>query len=101
MTVRTTPRRASGIDTHPSGDELLVHDTRQGKIHVLNTTAAAIFALCDGEHDVGTIVASVADTWSADKTVVAADVAHMITTFRELALLEADDREEATRAAPA
>jgi hypothetical protein len=101
MTDRTTPRRAPGIVTHPSGDELLVHDTRQGKIHVLNATAAAIFALCDGEHDVGRIVASVADAWSADETIVAADVARMITTFRELALLEADEREEATKAARA
>jgi pyrroloquinoline quinone biosynthesis protein D len=100
ITDRANPRRVPGIETHPSGDELLVHDTRHGKVHVLNATAAAIFSLCDGDHDLHAIVEEVAAAWSADEAVVATDVPRIVATFRELALLESlADRGEATSAA--
>jgi hypothetical protein len=90
MSHRSKPCRAPGIETHQSGEELLVHDTRAAKVHVLNPTAAAIFSLCDGSHDVEAIVTSVAGTWSAEHNLVEADVARMLAEFRALALLEPD-----------
>jgi pyrroloquinoline quinone biosynthesis protein D len=100
MTDRANPRRAPGIEMHPSGDDLLVHDTRGGKVHVLNATAATIFSLCDGDHDLDAIIEAVAAAWSADEAVVATDVTRMVAAFRELALLEShEDRGEATSAA--
>jgi PqqD family protein of HPr-rel-A system len=89
VTDDAKPRRARGIETYPSGDDLLVHDPQRGKVHVLNRTAGAIFSLCDGEHDVAAIAETVAARWAADEAVVAADVATILNAFRRLALLEA------------
>ena len=34
----------------------MVYDPRAGKVHVLNGTAARVYGLCDGSHDLDEIV---------------------------------------------
>ena len=95
MNEGAMPRRMQGIEMCPCGADLLVHDTREGKVHVLNATAASVLSLCDGEHDIAAIVTAIAAEFSADTAVVSRDVARVLGIFRERRLLESlDDAEE-------
>jgi hypothetical protein len=89
------PRCVPWIETHATGTDLLVHDTRRGKVHVLNATAGTVLSLCDGDHSVDAIVEALAEAGSVEKNIVGPDVARVLEAFRELALLEpVDGREE-------
>ncbi|MFN2462092.1 MAG: PqqD family protein [Candidatus Velthaea sp.] len=60
MNETTSPRRAGDLDAQAAGTALLVHDRKSANVHVLNVTAAKVFALCDGAHTVDAIVDAVA-----------------------------------------
>lgn len=95
------PRRVTWIEMHAAGADLLVHDTRRGKVHVLNATAGTVLSLCDGDHTVETIVESIAAAGSVDESVVGPDVARVLEAFREQALLEPADGCEGARSTDA
>lgn len=52
---RTVPRRAEGIHEHRLGDELLLYSAGIPDGLGLNSSAAAIWELCDGRRSVGEI----------------------------------------------
>lgn len=47
----------TGVVDEIVDDQLVVYDSHSDRVHVLNTAAAAIFDLCDGETPVEAIVA--------------------------------------------
>jgi hypothetical protein len=46
---------ADAVTTQDLGDEVLLYDAGRENVHILNTTAQAIWKLCDGRHTVGQI----------------------------------------------
>ncbi len=82
------PLRSSALETHAAGDDLLVHDKRHAKVHVLNRTAAEVFSICDGAHDVDAIVDTIARGAGVAPERVRSDVTLVLSDFRERGLLE-------------
>lgn len=87
-------RRKPSIICREIGGETLLYNPECESIHVLNSTAAAIWRLCDGENDAEAIVVALrrafANTNSAD---LGTDVMETLCTLRELGLLEEPDAE--------
>ena len=76
-------RQADHVDAWVIDDEVVLYDPRRARMHVCNATAALIWQLCDGEHDVDSIVAEVAAHYPAvSPTAIAADVAVLVATMR-------------------
>ena len=82
------PVRLSTITQQTIGDETLLLDAKGGTVHVLNTTAQAIWRLCDGEHTQAAIVSELREQFelpSADT--VEQDVRHTLNQFLDKGLL--------------
>jgi len=50
------PRRRDDLEEERIGDDLMVYDRRAGMVHLLNESAARIYRLCDGSHDLDAMV---------------------------------------------
>ena len=61
-----SPLAVDGLDVNQVKDGLIVYDPARDRVHYLNNTAAAIFTLCDGDHDADAIAATVAELFGAD-----------------------------------
>jgi len=53
------PVRLPGIEEQSAGDELVLYNVRAGQLHHLNSTAAAVWKLCDGTTTLGEIVSGI------------------------------------------
>ena len=84
---RAAPTAIEGLETRTVGHEVLVHDPVHKKIHVLNQTAAAVLAMCDGTRQPAKIAAALAASTGAPAELVRADVEKMVAVFRRLALV--------------
>ncbi len=82
------PRQLAGLEVRAVGDEVLVHDPANGKVHVLNATAGKILDLCDGTRSPGEIAGAVAAETGADSQTVSRDVERVLGEFATLDLLE-------------
>jgi hypothetical protein len=82
--MNALPVMSDTLEFHTSGDDVLVHDMRSRKIHVLNASAATVLRLCDGSHDERTIAARLSD---ANDELVVADVRSILEQFQNLGLL--------------
>jgi hypothetical protein len=54
------PTALDRLEVNEVKDGLIVYDPVVDRVHHLNATAAIVFALCDGEHDVATMADVVA-----------------------------------------
>src|SRR4051794_34778602 len=52
--------RQTGLLIHQLGDEVVVYDEEQHRIHALNPTAALVWNHCDGKTSVSDITAQIA-----------------------------------------
>ena len=76
------------LDVRTVGSDVLVHDTQNGKVHVLNRTAATVLALCDGRRDFETIAALIAPPEGVSPARVRDDVERIVGVFRSLGVVE-------------
>ncbi len=80
------PRANPDLRSKPMGDETLLHDAANRKVHVLNETALEILKLCDGTRDAHQIAAQLSRKTDADRDRVLRDVTASLETFRKLNL---------------
>jgi NAD(P)-dependent dehydrogenase (short-subunit alcohol dehydrogenase family) len=74
------------LEVRESGDDVLVHDRVHSKIHVLNSTAAAVLRACDGR----THVEALAQSLDAERTEqVRRDIERVLADFASLGLIVA------------
>ena len=86
------PVACTDLEFQESAGEVLVHDRRHGKIHVLNESAAKVLQLCDGSHDVDAIARELAgDQHDSARN----DIARIIEQFQALGLIESPGKEPA------
>ncbi|MBC5825233.1 MAG: HPr-rel-A system PqqD family peptide chaperone [Candidatus Eremiobacteraeota bacterium] len=85
------PRAIEPLEIRTVGEEALVHDSTNGKVHVLNPTAGKILRMCDGSRSLGDITATLVAETGARPEEVAADVDAMVAQFRDLGLLVGAD----------
>ncbi len=81
------PKAIEPLEIRAVGDESLVHDPTNGKVHVLNMTAAKILQLCNGSRSADDIVKSISEEMGADPAIVSQDVDSMIAQFKDIGLV--------------
>jgi len=81
------PTRASGLNVKTVDDQVLVHDPRKEKVHVLNLSAGRVLELADGSRDVVKISQELADESSAQVAIVQPEVEAILKAFSELELV--------------
>lgn len=69
------------------GREAILHDSRNGRAHVINSSAARVWELCDGR-PLEAIVQDFAEPYGMTAEAVRADVETVLAGFRSLDLLE-------------
>jgi hypothetical protein len=82
------PVRRPDITIQHLAGETLLQDHRRGLVHVVNASAARIWALIDGQNTLDQIAGDLAGQYAADRERVRADVEAVMATFRELELIE-------------
>ena len=75
------PLRRTEVWLRQADDENVVVDRATGGVHVLNSTAFALWILCDGETEPAEVINAVCELTSLPKEVVEEDV---LRTFEDL-----------------
>ena len=85
----TQPQKRSGILSRDLGEELILYDRDQGSVCVLNITAGLIWRMCDGQNSAQDIADRLIEHHDVPGDAsVTADVADMLSTLREMGLLQ-------------
>jgi PqqD family protein of HPr-rel-A system len=82
------PTRRAQVSLQRVGREAILHDRSSGRAHVINSSAARLWELCDGRTTVDDIAAAFAASYKLPATEVRADVDALLSTFRELGVLD-------------
>jgi hypothetical protein len=82
------PRPSTDVTLQRVGNEAILYDRRNGRAHVINSSAARIWDLCDGRATVDEITGAFAAAYAMPVADVSADVAAILATFHELHVLE-------------
>lgn len=84
------PKARPDVVFRPMEDEWVLFDPVAHRIHVLNLTAALVWSLCDGVHDLEEMAREVAGSFSGapEPSAVAEEVTATVERFREEGLLE-------------
>ena len=82
------PERKPGVWVRRAGDEIVVYDPTTEDINVLNSSALAIWELCDGKTLPEEMVAAVVDLSGLHPDIISEDVERILTEFDKKGLLE-------------
>lgn len=74
MVEQRLPRRRPDIDLRRGEDEATVVDEEGRQLGVLDTTATALWELCDGRTTIDEIVTAVCTVWAVEPAVARQDV---------------------------
>ena len=85
---QAVPTRNADVTLQRIGPEAILHDRRNGRAHVLNSSAARVWELCDGHSSVDQIAERFAAAYAMPTTEVHDDVVAILATFRELRVLD-------------
>lgn len=83
----TPPTPSPDVTLQRVGNEAILHDRRNGRAHVINESAAQLWALCNGQATLEQIVAAFAASYNLAPADVHDDVVYILTKFRELRVL--------------
>jgi pyrroloquinoline quinone biosynthesis protein D len=87
MEIRV-PTRSAGVALQQVGQEAILYDRQHGQAHVINISAVRIWELCDGRSSLDEIAGAFAASYGLPVAAVHGDVVKILTTFRELRVLE-------------
>ncbi len=82
------PKRNADVTLQRVGQEAILYDRRHGRAHVINSSAARVWELCDGHASIDEIIHAFAESYNMPASAVNDDVASIITTFRTLGVLD-------------
>ena len=68
-------------------DELVLCDTRDGQVYVLNPSGARIWSLCDGAHTIADLARLMVDSYRIDPRQALTDVRDVIASLKEANLI--------------
>jgi PqqD family protein of HPr-rel-A system len=85
---RPAPRPGIVQSEEVIGDELFLYDNATGAVHTLNSGAAMVWLLCDGQRDEVEISQEIAATSNLTAEQVLPQVQEAVAQFRTLGLLE-------------
>lgn len=81
------PARKPGIWVRRAGDEIIVYDPEKESINVLNSSALAIWELCDGQTLPEEMIEAICDLSKLHPDVITEDVQRILAEFDEKGLL--------------
>lgn len=81
------PARSAAVTLERVGQEAILHDRERGRVHVVNSSAAQLWELCDGQATLDEIVTAFAASYGARPDAVRADVEGVFATFRHLGVV--------------
>jgi hypothetical protein len=88
-TPGTRPGRAGDVREYPLGEEVLLFADGRQVVHALNTSAWAVWDLCDGLRTVRDITRELAELLGRDPEVLEPEVVRTVEELGKLGLLEA------------
>ena len=88
--TRMIPTPRSGLATRVVDEEVVILDRANGNVHRLNSTASAIWNLCDGKNTTDEIAAHLAEAFQLPPDQVLADVRRMVEDLEKLDLLDSN-----------
>lgn len=81
------PARKNDVWLRQSDKENVVYDPETRAVHMLNTTAMAIWVLCDGDTDPDEMVDAICELSGLPREVVEEDVRRVLLQFEEADIL--------------
>jgi len=81
------PARKTDVWLRQSDKENVVYDPETRAVHMLNTTAMAIWVLCDGDTDPDEMVDAICELSGLPREVVEEDVRRVLLQFEEADIL--------------
>jgi PqqD family protein of HPr-rel-A system len=81
------PLRRGDVSSFPLDQELVVFDSVSGEAFLLNPTAAAVWALCDGEHTLAEIASELASAYGLGYQDTLSDVHELLRRLYDQPLL--------------
>jgi len=88
MTQTPFPKRRGKLWKQEARDAASVYEKESEGLHVLNSTALAIWELCDGETSPNEIAHAVSELTSLDEATAEIEVATTLEALRSIGLLE-------------
>jgi hypothetical protein len=82
------PKRHRNLEIQKTAHNVIVHDRSRDYVHILNERAATVLEQCDGKRTCDEIAHIVAEHSRVPYERVAAEVAHLVAAFADLALIE-------------
>lgn len=82
------PRREADLDIDRSDSRIIVHDRKHDYVHIMDERALAVLEQCDGAHTCNDIARTVSYHTREPYDRVASEVAHLVASFADLALVE-------------
>ena len=86
--VFSLPKRHTALDIEKTAHNVIVVDRKNDYVHVLNERAAGVLEQCDGSHTCEEIARIVAGNTRSPFDSVVQEVAHLVGSFADLALIE-------------
>ncbi|MFN2448243.1 MAG: PqqD family protein [Candidatus Baltobacteraceae bacterium] len=86
--VRSLPQRSANLTIEKTAHRVIVTDNNRDYVHVLNDRAATVLEQCDGTHTCNQIAQIVAGQTHVPYERIASEVAHLVASFADLALIE-------------
>ena len=87
--VPALPLKADHLAERVVDGELVLYDPQRQYVHALNPTAAFVWRGCDGEHDVASIIAELAELYPGSRQAIEEDVVEILKQFQASGLLRA------------
>lgn len=85
--VSARPLAAPQVSAYELDDDLVLYDTRTTQAHILNLSAAKIWALCDGSRSVSELADELVTTYALDRSLVQTDVRELVGSLHAAGLL--------------
>ena len=82
------PRAVDRVIEHEVEEDLVLYDPTRDAVHILNSTAAVVWWLCDGQRTQEEIVARVASLYGVKPAAVAGDVQEVLCRLRDAGVVE-------------
>lgn len=83
------PGKTEGVTLTEADDESILYDSAGGQIHILNSTGAAIWELCDGNNTAEDIAKNICVQFETDDfESVRKDVEEYLAELKNLKLIE-------------
>jgi hypothetical protein len=86
--VLSLPQRHANLELEKTAHNVIVVDRDRDYVHILNDRAATVLEQCDGTHTCDQIAQIVSERTHVPYDRVAAEVAHLVASFADLALIE-------------